>query len=217
MRHSLSDRDPVARTATCAVCGPVETRPAGAGWVCLNKKRANEAAWRERNPERVSAGRNKKSPHHLLTQDRETRTGTCPICGPVDIVPFGRGFACATRASELRSSVQEEMERCLWCRRVGTVDHPIRDGRCQYHFVGFEYAQDAHTEGGYTDADLRFEQAVGSDWNGESGTGYSWVPVEKYEKDAPKVRVKRGPRLLGEPVPKDEWKKWNDLLAAEGL
>lgn len=38
-RHMLSDRDFVARTAVCSVCGPVRLRKAGPNWRCWEVSR----------------------------------------------------------------------------------------------------------------------------------------------------------------------------------
>lgn len=223
-RHKLTEKDPLARTAVCSVCGPVEIRPVAGGksWICLNKKRESGAAWRAAHPEYMAASRHRVSAHKLTAKDPENRRGDCPVCGvDVQIVPFGLGWACAIRNAEMGRSVQEVVPRCLVCNWAGSIDNPLKDGRCGYHFVGWEYAEKAHKEDGQTESEEVFTWVVGDDWEEGDGTGYSWVNGRKYEKNAARVTAKEsvvpGWKMAGQDVPRDEWAKWNQLLASEGL
>ena len=105
-RHNLTEKDPQALTAVCSVCGPTRLASKGAGWLCINKKRANTKAWNEASPEKVKANRALSSPHKLMNKDVKASTGMCPLCGPVDILAYGRGWVCGNRARELRTTQQ---------------------------------------------------------------------------------------------------------------
>lgn len=203
-RHSLSAKDLTAREAVCSVCGPTAIRPNGpAKWICANKKKSAEAAWRAANPAKVRLSRDKKSKHHLTQKNPETRRGACPVCGPVDIVPFGRGWACSVRNAELGRSVQVEIPRCLVCGFCSTAANPVKDGRCGYHHP----------------AQVRPLQLVNIE--GEYTRSLTQVDLASYEAKAQKVSAKEsavpGWRMAGQNVPTDEWAKWNELLAREGL
>lgn len=97
-RHSLSERDTDARTAVCSIDGPVTIRKSGTGWACAVKVNAQARETKRRNPARKHTS---DSPHRLEWKDPETRSGVCPIDGPVDIVPWGGGWVCRVRATEL--------------------------------------------------------------------------------------------------------------------
>jgi hypothetical protein len=113
-RHSLAEKDTQARTALCSVCGSVGIYPAGRGWVCLNKKKASAAAWAQANPEKAHASRTTRSAHRLIS--RKDTAGECAVCGPVEAVPYGRGWACGKRAAELRKTQQAHpARRCVDC------------------------------------------------------------------------------------------------------
>lgn len=125
-RHSLSEKDTDRRTARCAICGPVKMRKNGNSWTCANKRKEVTDRWERQNQDKVSARRDSVSVHHLTQTDPKTMTGECPVCGPVAIVAWGRGYACATRAGELRQ-VQEErpMRRCWKCRAWDSEANPV--------------------------------------------------------------------------------------------
>lgn len=226
-RHSLSAKDLTAREAVCSVCGPVALKPNGpAKWICANKKRESEDAYRLANPDKVRQARHKKSTHHLTEVDPVARSGVCPIDGEVFITAAGRGWMCGVRAAQMGRTVDltaVPTARCAVCGHWGRRDNPVKGDRCLYHFVGWEYAAQPHTATGTTDADKQFLYAVGSDWKqtDDGGTGYEWVNLRSYEERAEKVRAKEsavpGWRMTGQNVPTDEWAKWNELLAREGL
>ncbi len=139
--HHLTDRDLETRTAVCSVCGPVGVIKAGNGWTCAT--RHGRAARRRARlvPRSRSTGR---SPHHLTDHDPESRTGTCPVCGPVSIVPWGRGWACAQRATELGRVRQQEapQEWCQDCRAAdGTLVWLPTEGPCPRCGAGSDLAR----------------------------------------------------------------------------
>lgn len=219
IRHLLTDKDTSARTASCSVCGPVEIRPVNGGrsWICLNKKRASADEWREANPERTAEGRRRVSEHHLSEYSLTTRQGECPVCGPVAIVPFGRGYACANRAAELRSSVQEELVRCSICGHQTSEDNPVVDGACGFHRGrNWGTRELAHGMGTFFRYDETIEQAISVVAQG----GYTGSH-QGYEQRAAQMRNTEkavpGWKTLGEPIGAAEWEKWNNRLAAEGL
>jgi hypothetical protein len=129
--HRLLKKDPLTQTGECSVCGLVAIRKAGNGFMCGEKKKQAQAAWRAKNPAKSSADRRRRSDHELFNQDRVQLTAACAVCGPVSIVFWGRGYACATRAGELRS-VQESgrQEPCRECWIIdGSKVYPV-DGQC---------------------------------------------------------------------------------------
>lgn len=78
--------------------------------MCSVKKREQKRAWALANPARVAASRSKPGQHQVLE-------GVCAVCGPVPLVPWGRGYACSVRAGELRKVQQERpAERCRDCK-----------------------------------------------------------------------------------------------------
>ena len=91
MTHSLASKDVERRTADCSVCGPVKISKSGTGWVCAEKAKANARAWKARNPDR---DRTSKTEHKLTWKNPQTGTGLCAVCDVVEIVPWGRGYAC---------------------------------------------------------------------------------------------------------------------------
>jgi hypothetical protein len=126
--HRLADKDFMGMTATCAVCGPVKMRTRGKGRpACANKLAARRAAWAARHPEKALRNRRGKSAHHLTSFDASTRTGECPVCGTVGVVPKGRGWMCLVRAEELWSHQQDvPQQRCPECRK----NFLCADGTC---------------------------------------------------------------------------------------
>jgi hypothetical protein len=107
-QHTLTNRDDENLIADCEVCGKrVKTERRGKHQPrCKNAGREQRRRYKQRNVE--SKGGPSK---HAL----EGGT-TCPICGPVTPVPWGRGFMCPNRAKELGWKPPEEMEpRCHRC------------------------------------------------------------------------------------------------------
>jgi hypothetical protein len=88
-RHTLSEIDPIARTAICAVCGPTDvwkTTNKGIGYVCGRKYRDYE-----REPGRNRYVGRSSNPHALSQIDEEKGTAICAKCGPVEIeIRYGR-------------------------------------------------------------------------------------------------------------------------------
>lgn len=127
--HHLREKDPDDRTALCSVCGPTRIAPVGRGWICVEVKRRANRRWAQSHPDRPRAS----GPHRLEWQDRETLTGLCPTDGAVDIVPWGRGYACATRAKELGRVHQQEAPQtfCADCRVAdGVIVWLTTEGEC---------------------------------------------------------------------------------------
>jgi hypothetical protein len=147
MTHHLTERDLDRRIATCSVDGPVKIRRSGTGWVCAEKAKANVRAYKNRHPER---DRSSKSDHQLTEKDPPTRLARCSVCGVVDMVPTGRGWACATRAKELgRVNHQDAPQtwcRDCWAEMEGDADRYrvwlLADGTCPRCSTG----QDLHAE-----------------------------------------------------------------------
>ena len=120
VRHSLTEKDEQTLTGNCSVCGFVAIRKAGNGYQCAVKKAENQRAWRQANPVKSSADRRRRSEHSLFSHDYVRLTATCVVCGPVGLTAWGRGYACATRAAELRA-VQEQAPTG-WCRECWIID-----------------------------------------------------------------------------------------------
>ena len=91
-KHKLSNKDLTTMTADCEVCGEkVELEKKGKGYRCKNMGRELRRQYKQRNAE----SRGGKSEHSLHGGS------TCPLCGPVIPVPWGKGFMCPNRAKEL--------------------------------------------------------------------------------------------------------------------
>ena len=140
LRHKLTDKDVENRSANCSVCGPVKIVKVGQGYTCANRKAASHQRWAEANPDKLRANRQTKSEHYLTDRDVVALTGECAVCGPVDILPYGRGYACGNRARELRGAQQAAPQS--WCRECWAEmeDQPGRrrialraDGSCPRH------------------------------------------------------------------------------------
>lgn len=133
-RHSLADKDILARTATCSLCGPVSIAPINGGraWICSVKKAESQESWRRRNPEKVAASRQKKSSHKLTDIYAEAGKGLCPLDGVVDIMAVGRGWMCGVRATEIgRTTLGSPTAKCSICGFFSTKARPVgEDGTC---------------------------------------------------------------------------------------
>lgn len=172
MTHSLSEKNPETRRGTCSVCGPVRIQRSGTGWVCGTKHNATARASKRRRPDRE---RESKTEHVLDWQDPVLRSGLCRKCGPVDIVAWGRGYACAVRATEL-GVVNPQSEPARYCDSCKPLDGDVvwltADGcpRCLETDLNAMLAQDA--------ADRRLTDGVYD----EFGEGFSIVgPSDPYE------------------------------------
>ena len=132
--HRLTGKDLSTNTATCSVCGPVGIAKAGNGFQCEIKKKASQKAWRQAHPERSAADRRRRSTHELFAHDYVGRKATCSVCGPTDLVYWGRGDICGVRARELRSVQEEAPSRpCRECLLIdGIRVYPTGDvcSRC---------------------------------------------------------------------------------------
>ena len=123
--HHLTEKDLETRTAVCSVCGPVDIRKASRGWQCGVKKRAGSREWMQANRGRRSEAR---SPHRLDWKSTETGDGLCSECGPVKIVAYGRGWACAEGTT--RRAQGAPTPYCPDCRDDDGKIIPLADGRC---------------------------------------------------------------------------------------
>lgn len=114
--HRLSEKDTGTLTATCSVCGLVAIRKSGTGYQCAVKKAATHKSWASRNPDKAAANRQASSEHRIFDRDYVALTAKCSVCGPVDLLPYGRGYACGNRARELRSVQEDGVQRhCSTC------------------------------------------------------------------------------------------------------
>jgi hypothetical protein len=129
--HRLLKKDPLTQTGECSVCGLVAIRKAGNGFMCGEKKKQAQAAWRAKNPAKSSADRRRQSDHELFARDYVALTAKCVKCGPVAMQAWGRGYTCATRAGELRTN--QESSPTQPCRECWLIDgskvYPV-DGTC---------------------------------------------------------------------------------------
>jgi hypothetical protein len=130
--HRLLKKDPDTRTGECSVCGLVAIRKAGNGFMCGEKKKATQKAWREKNPEKAATNRRQRSPHALFNRDYVHMTAECVRCGPVQMAPYGRGYACGVRAQQIRDGQEVGPQRP--CRECWVMDGDkvwLRgDGKC---------------------------------------------------------------------------------------
>lgn len=118
--HKLTEKDPAARTGVCSVCGPVSLARKGKSWRCANRRRELHQAWVEENPTKAAASRAHVSPHKVTN-------GVCPLCGPVEAVPYGRGWACPNTPGAKRRLVQQSapQSRCRDCGSFFSVSEGI--------------------------------------------------------------------------------------------
>lgn len=129
--HRLLKKDLTTLTGECSECGFVAIAKAGNGFQCAVKKKAGQKAWSQQNPEKARANRRQRSSHELFNRDYVALTASCAVCGPVVMTPWGRGYACATRAAELRTS-QESAPNAA-CRECWIIDGDrvyLTDGVC---------------------------------------------------------------------------------------
>lgn len=108
-QHRLTDKDLTARTAVCAVCGPVEVLRVQRGGECANARRAQRIGYRKgprkRSPaERArDAARRRPGPHGLTVEEaRRYREGkACGICGTADTLNVDHDHATGRRRGVL--------------------------------------------------------------------------------------------------------------------
>lgn len=130
--HHLIGKDLSTLTGDCSVCGLVAIRKAGRGFMCAEKKKQAQNAWRAANPEKVRANRRARSDHELTQRDYVRLSAWCVKCRVwVAMTPWGRGYTCATRAAELRS-VQEAApaKPCRECWILDASRVYLVDGQC---------------------------------------------------------------------------------------
>lgn len=118
--HRLLNKDLTTMTGECSVCGFIGVAKSGRGFMCGEKKKAVTSNWRERNPEKAAANRRQRSDHELFRRDYLKLTAECAKCGPVGMTPWGRGYSCSNRASELRAV--QESKPAQACRECWIVD-----------------------------------------------------------------------------------------------
>jgi hypothetical protein len=124
MKHSLANKDKVALTADCSVCGPASTIvKVGNGYGCQLAVREAKRNYRKAHPERVRASKALNPATHKLT----VKTGeadTCVVCGPVEPVAWGRGWMCPTIIRERGWTVTQTAPapKCRLCNKQWLVD-----------------------------------------------------------------------------------------------
>lgn len=115
--HRLTEKDKVALTATCSICGPAVriAKNGKYGFVCVVGRREAKKRWAKAHPEKAKENRRfRASPHRLEVRDGSP--DRCPICGPVEPVAWGRGWMCPTRAAELnRRPAAAPTPKCPKC------------------------------------------------------------------------------------------------------
>ena len=133
--HRLSHKDVENMTAFCEVDGLVSIRKSGTGFQCAVKKAASHKTWARQNPEKARANRAQRSDHALFNRDYAKLTADCQVCGSVDLLMYGAGYACGNRARELRQ-VQQDEQAGGRCRECTIIDGPAKaprlrsDGSC---------------------------------------------------------------------------------------
>lgn len=118
-RHSLTNKNLEALTATCAVCGDgVRVRVSRGKWICVAGNRQARARYRKAHPDRAAADRKFRPSKHRL-QNRKGGEDICSICGPVVSVPQGWGYMCPTRAVELgwKPTQSDPQPLCPSCKK----------------------------------------------------------------------------------------------------
>lgn len=119
MKHTLSEKDVAAMTATCAVCGPASPI-SGNGknrFACAEGRRLSQIRFRKAHPDRVREMKKRPPSAHRLTK-RDGSPDVCAVCGPVTPRAVGRGWACPVRDTELgrREHATSPQPRCPLCR-----------------------------------------------------------------------------------------------------
>ena len=220
-RHTLTLKDVEARTATCSQCGPVQIAKSGRGWMCALKKKGVTRLWAASNPEAAKANRSSSSPHRLLGKRVRDGFGLCPLCGDIDIVPYGRGWICGNRARELRAVQQETPLRgCIDCRSYSVVAGTNRCVSCTVINTPGEAFK-------YWTADSRFidrTDAVGWDAVHEldrvgSLANLEGRPEQRSDKTVPRVKVLGDPSTVP-PIWRFALKanpEWSQLDNLEGV
>jgi hypothetical protein len=124
--HQLSDKNVAERTAVCAICGPVKLHKNGRRFTCAEKQRIKHAEWAKRNPEKARANRAQASPHRVSGDQ-------CLVCGTVEPVAYGRGWACPNTKAVLRRELQQvaPTPRCSVCRHWAGTERPVTAGLCR--------------------------------------------------------------------------------------
>ena len=188
-RHSLTEKDTEKRTGVCSVDGKVKIQRSGTGWACGVKANATSRESKRRKPD---FGRGKESEHKLTFSDPVTRAGACPVCGAVEIVAYGRGWACPnTPGAKARVNQQDApQEHCRDCMAAdGVLVWKSVDGcaRCAETELNALLAQQAADER----VMARLDQ---DDWGGMHLEGLIdpyYVP--EYESAVPGWRTLGGP------------------------
>lgn len=145
MKHSLLEKDPETRRGKCAIDGDVRIQKSGTGWVCGEKHNAAARASKARHPER---SRSSKTEHQLTFQNPKTGTGICAKCDVVEIVAWGRGYACPNgEAAKTRTHFQDRpASYCDACKILdGDIVWLTADGcpRCNETDLNAMFAKDA--------------------------------------------------------------------------
>lgn len=118
MKHSLTNKDKVAMTADCSVCGTAVAivKNSKYGFACRTARREALDRFKEAHPERVRQMKKRPPSKHRLTK-RDGSPDTCAVCGPVQPVAVGRGYGCPVREKELgrKSHPAAPQPKCLLC------------------------------------------------------------------------------------------------------
>jgi hypothetical protein len=124
--HRISEKNTESLTGICSVCGPVAIRRNGKRFMCAVKKQADHAEWAKRNPEKAKANRRSSSAHRISGDQ-------CLVCGTVEPVAYGRGWACPNTAAVVRRELQQDTPtpRCAVCRRWDAAERPVLAGMCR--------------------------------------------------------------------------------------
>jgi hypothetical protein len=176
--HHLTEKDPATRRGVCSVDGDVRIQRSGTGWVCGAKHNATARASKARRPDRDKASRTE---HTLEWQDGVLRSGLCTKCGPVDIVPVGRGYMCAPRAKEL-GRVNHQDKPATYCDACKLLDGSVvwlsAEGcpRCIETDLNAMFAQEAADDRLY--GDLHEEFADGFSIVGVNADPYAMPELE---------------------------------------
>ena len=118
MKHSLTNKDKVALTADCSVCGsnaPI-VKNSKYGFACVVGRQEAKDRYKAAHPERVRQSKKRPPSKHRL-EKRNGEPDICAVCGPVTPVVMGRGWGCPNRAKELgRTKFPESPQpKCLLC------------------------------------------------------------------------------------------------------
>jgi hypothetical protein len=194
--------------ATCSVCGTnAKMKAVGKYFACAFAQRTSQHNWAKAHPERAKESHKVKPSKHRLT-NRDGNPDICAVCGPVDVVPVGRGYECGvnSRARGVKNPPKAPQSKCIKCLTVYLTHEGICLECDTLDLIGAEYR-------GMRPSKTTGVDGPAADWDYEANSTLeddlmtSFVPA-----DLPDTREAAvfGWRTLGSPL------AWNKPLEIRG-